>query len=190
MRVNRPSPASTSSPANRFVANPPTPRTPIVHPRPFAGGSQFLSDLTRDLTANRVVIDQRESPPPVPHPRNISLPLSFESSPLAARWSSPSTASTIAGSSSGAQAPVCVAAPPVQGAYDPEDYHLLQRNPIFLLLAPALPLPPFNPYRFGFQVNVPGSMLFAYARHGVIYQPFRGPRNSPGLLPAISAVQG
>ncbi|KNE92752.1 hypothetical protein PSTG_13883 [Puccinia striiformis f. sp. tritici PST-78] len=89
------------------------------------------------------------------------MPPSFESSPMAARWSSPSTASASAGSSSADQAPVCVAMPPIQGAYNPDNYHLLQRDQIFLLLAPAPLLAPFDCYQFRSQANVPGSMLYA-----------------------------
>ncbi|KAI9630291.1 hypothetical protein KEM48_014015 [Puccinia striiformis f. sp. tritici PST-130] len=160
-RVNRPNPYSPSSPVNPFLANRGTPGTPPVRPCPLVGGSRVLSNLTRDLTANRVVIDRRESPPPAPCPRNLSSPPSFESSPLAARWSSPRTASAAAGSTTRTPAPARVATPPVQGAYNPDDYHLLQRDQIFLLLAPAPPLAPFNRYRFGSRAGVPESMLLA-----------------------------
>ncbi|KAI9624481.1 hypothetical protein KEM48_008806 [Puccinia striiformis f. sp. tritici PST-130] len=153
-RVNRPNPFSPSLPVNPFLADRGTPGTPPVRPCPSVGGSRVLSNLTRDLTANRVVIDRRESPPPAPRPRNLSSPPSFESSPLAARWSSPSTASAAAGSTTGTPAPARVATPPVQGAYNPDNYHLLQRDQIFLLLAPAPPLAPFNRYRFGSRAGV------------------------------------
>ncbi|KAH9457336.1 hypothetical protein Pst134EA_021219 [Puccinia striiformis f. sp. tritici] len=152
--VNRPNPFSPSLPVNPFLADRGTPGTPPVRPCPSVGGSRVLSNLTRDLTANRVVIDRRESPPPAPRPRNLSSPPSFESSPLAARWSSPSTASAAAGSTTGTPAPARVATPPVQGAYNPDNYHLLQRDQIFLLLAPAPPLAPFNRYRFGSRAGV------------------------------------
>ncbi|KNE95466.1 hypothetical protein PSTG_11178 [Puccinia striiformis f. sp. tritici PST-78] len=160
-RVNRPDPFSPSSPVNPFLADCGTPGTPPVRPRPSVGGSRVLSNLTWDLMANRVLIDQRESPPPAPCPRNISMPPSFESSPLAARWSSPSTASAAAGSTTGTPAPARVATPPVQGACNPNDYHLLQRDQIFLLLAPAPPLAPHDRYRFGSRADVPESMSLA-----------------------------
>ncbi|KAH9469133.1 hypothetical protein Pst134EA_009662 [Puccinia striiformis f. sp. tritici] len=91
----------------------------------------------------------------------MSLPPSFESSPPGSRWSSPSAAFAITGSSSETPTPNCVDTPPVQGAYNPNDYHLLQQDQIFLLLAPAPPLAPFNRYRFGSQAGVPDSMLLA-----------------------------
>ncbi|KAI7956397.1 hypothetical protein MJO29_007796 [Puccinia striiformis f. sp. tritici] len=160
-RVNRPNPYSASSPANPFAANPTTPGSPIVHPRPSVGGSRVLSNLTRDLMANRVVIDRRESPPPAPRPRNLSSPPPFESSPLAARWSSPSTDSATAGSPTGTPAPARVATPPFQGAYAPDDYHLLQRDQICLLLAPAPPPAPYDRYRFGSRADAPESMSLA-----------------------------
>ncbi|KAI9614205.1 hypothetical protein H4Q26_009346 [Puccinia striiformis f. sp. tritici PST-130] len=160
-RVNRPDPFSPSSPANPFAANPTTPGSPIVRPRPSVGGSRVLSNLTWDLMANRVVIDRRESPPPAPRPRNLSSPPPFESSPLAARWSSPSTDSATAGSTTGTPAPARVATPPVQGAYDPDDYHLLQRDQICLLLAPAPPPAPYDRYRFGSRADAPESMSLA-----------------------------
>ncbi|KAI9621012.1 hypothetical protein KEM48_007946 [Puccinia striiformis f. sp. tritici PST-130] len=154
--VNRPGPASSSSPANPFFVNPTTPGSLIVHPCPLVGGSRFLN-----LTANWVVIDRQELPPPAPCPCNMSLPPSFESSPPGSRWSSPSAAFAITGSSSETPTPNCVDTPPVQGAYNPNDYHLLQQDQIFLLLAPAPPLAPFNRYRFGSQAGVPDSMLLA-----------------------------
>ncbi|KAH9440904.1 hypothetical protein Pst134EB_029558 [Puccinia striiformis f. sp. tritici] len=137
-RVNRPDPFSPSSPINPFVVDRGTPETPPVRVRPSVGGSQALSNLTR------VLVDRGATPPPAPRPRNASTPPSFESSPVAARWSSPSGASAVAGSSSGTPAPTRVTTPPVQGAYDPDDYHLLQRDQICLLLAPAPPLAPYD----------------------------------------------
>ncbi|KAI7965449.1 hypothetical protein MJO29_003547 [Puccinia striiformis f. sp. tritici] len=104
-RVSRPNPYSPSSPVNPFLADRGTPGTPPVRVRPSVGGSQALSNLTRDLTVNRVVVDRGATPPPAPRPRNASTPPSFESSPVAARWSSPSGASAVAGSSSGTPAP-------------------------------------------------------------------------------------
>ncbi|KAI7967744.1 hypothetical protein MJO29_001021 [Puccinia striiformis f. sp. tritici] len=92
-RVNRPDPFSPSSPINPFVVDCGTPETPPIRVCPLVGGSQALSNLTRDLTVNRVVVDRGATPP------------SFESSPVAARWSSPSGASAVAGSSSGTPAP-------------------------------------------------------------------------------------
>ncbi|KAI7941252.1 hypothetical protein MJO29_013326, partial [Puccinia striiformis f. sp. tritici] len=110
-RVNRPDPFSPSSPINPFVVDRGTPETPPVRVRPSVGGSQAL------------IVDRGATPPPAPRPRNASTPPSFESSPVAARWSSPSGASAVAGSSSGTPAPTRVTTPPVQGAYDPDDYH-------------------------------------------------------------------
>ncbi|KAI9624693.1 hypothetical protein H4Q26_016759 [Puccinia striiformis f. sp. tritici PST-130] len=120
-RVNRPDPFSPSSPINPFVVDRGTPETPPVRVRPSVGGSQALSNLTR------VLVDRGATPPPAPRPRNASTPPSFESSPVAARWSSPSGASAVAGSSSGTPAPTRVTTPPVQGAYDPDDYHFASR---------------------------------------------------------------
>ncbi|KNE98114.1 hypothetical protein PSTG_08576 [Puccinia striiformis f. sp. tritici PST-78] len=161
-RVNRPDPFSPSSPINPFVVDHGTPETPPVRVRPSVGGSQAT-----DLTVNRVVVDRGATPPPAPRPRNASTPPSFESLPVAARWSSPSGASAVAGSSSGTPAPTRVTTPPVQGAYDPDDYHLLQRDQICLLLAPAPPLAPYDRYRFGPQASA--SRLLTYACGFVAY---------------------
>ncbi|POW03355.1 hypothetical protein PSTT_11165 [Puccinia striiformis] len=154
-RVNRPDPFSPSSPINPFVVDRGTPETPPVRVRPSVGGSQAL------------IVDRGATPPPAPRPRNASTPPSFESSPVAARWSSPSGASAVAGSSSGTPAPTRVTTPPVQGAYDPDDYHLLQRDQICLLLAPAPPLAPYDRYRFGPQASA--SRLLTYACGFVAY---------------------
>ncbi|KAI9620833.1 hypothetical protein H4Q26_013503 [Puccinia striiformis f. sp. tritici PST-130] len=160
--VNRPDPFSPSSPINPFVVDHGTPETPPVRVRPSVGGSQAT-----DLTVNRVVVDRGATPPPAPRPRNASTPPSFESLPVAARWSSPSGASAVAGSSSGTPAPTRVTTPPVQGAYDPDDYHLLQQDQICLLLAPAPPLAPYDRYRFGPQASA--SRLLTYACGFVAY---------------------
>ncbi|KAI9630944.1 hypothetical protein KEM48_013466 [Puccinia striiformis f. sp. tritici PST-130] len=128
--VNRPDPFSPSSPINPFVVDRGTPETPPVRVRPSVGAVKL--------------VDRGATPPPAPRPCNASTPPSFESSPVAARWSSPSGASAVAGSSSGTPAPTRVTTPPVQGAYDPDDYHLLQRDQICLLLAPAPPLAPYD----------------------------------------------
>ncbi|POW03111.1 hypothetical protein PSHT_11821, partial [Puccinia striiformis] len=119
-RVNRPDPFSPSSPINPFVVDRGTPETPPVRVCPSVGGSQAL------------IVDRGATPP------------SYRVFAVAARWSSPSGASAVAGSSSGTPAPTRVTTPPVQGAYDPDDYHLLQRDQICLLLAPAPPLAPYD----------------------------------------------
>ncbi|KAH9444185.1 hypothetical protein Pst134EB_026564 [Puccinia striiformis f. sp. tritici] len=160
------------------LGNPFTPRTPVRpppvqsvdtpewsfrvnRPDPFSPSSPI-----NPFVVDRVV-DQGATPPPAPRPRNASTPPSFESSPVAARWSSPSGASAVAGSSSGTPAPTRVTTPPVQGAYDPDDYHLLQRDQICLLLAPAPPLAPYDRYRFGPQASA--SRLLTYACGFVAY---------------------